>query len=358
MSASFTKGVLYIYDGSTTSWKAKGRTTTPIGPTGVATGPGNLNTATGAVTIGAGTYTMGTDYVQSAYPVYGCLAASATSINGAGVLLTYMEITANSMSAGTQAKVTALTSGQTNQLKDLRVDQANLSNLTFHATAQQQLRNGVEIYQRSSGTHGPLRFKGFVGSASAPPGEIFDLSLFRCSGTSTWNNIEFDGTDDTGTPVSATMLGINSCTGTHTFNGGDWHDSKWGYACSIWDSTGTYVFNSVKFRNNLIPFNMEANRSGSATFNGCTFTGAKGTPHPAHLIVDSDLGSMTVTLNDPVWDNIDGSGLFVVCIHGKYGGAGRPAITNTQLASDIKLFQGGQDVTASKLKIVTTVSNY
>lgn len=353
MSTSFVKGVPYIFDG--TNWKAKGRTTVPTGPVGTATGPGNLNTATGAVSIGSGTYTIGSDFVQSSYPVYSCYNPSATSISGASVLTTYLEVAANSMSSGTQAKVTGLTSGQTNQLWGLRVDNADLLNFTYHATAQQQLCNGIEVYKRSSGNHGPLRVKGVKGSASAPPGEIFPLAGYRLTGSSTWTQIEIDGTDDTGTPVSATLMGINSCTGTHTFTDGDWHDSKYGYACAMWDSTGTWTFTRMKFRNNQVNFNMEANRSGSVIFNSCQFTGS---PAKAHLICDSDLGSMTVTLNDPVWDNLDGSGLFIVCIHAKYGGAGRTPITNTQLKADIKLFQNGQDVTASKLKFVTNVANF
>ena len=112
----------------------------------------------------------------------------------------------------------------------------------------------------------------------------------------------------------------------------------------------------------MIPYNYEANAASPTTVNmyGCTYTGSTrktwdGVSAPIHMCIDSQYGSIKMNIYDPVFDNLSWtyggttvvSGKLIVHLHPTYQG-----VANKQLASDIKVYQNGVDVTASKLQVI------
>lgn len=306
------------------------------------------------VSFPAGTTVIGSDFITpSVYPVYSVyLDPSVSELLGTGTRQSLLEVAANSMSAGSAAKIPAQSAGGTNPLWVLRVNgTTKLTNIGFHRTGQtvsaaDQMYNGVEFYQQTGITHDGILFKGFVGNNSANPGEIFGLADYRGVGN-TYRNLEGDGRNDVGTAVAATHLGLNFVNGV-TVTDSNFHDTAYGYAIATYQSTGSLNFTNCIGSNCLVPFNFERNVATIAMRN-CTYTGSyRSSEPPAHIIIDSDLGSSRIDIYDPVFDNLSGhTGKFVAQVHNTYGG--KP---QKQLVSDIHIWQSGVEVTGTILDVI------
>ena len=292
----------------------------------------------GPIHLPAGVVLLAPDFVApSNDPVYAAYEPTGvTMIDGAGKDITVVAPTPNTMSAATQAEAKVTTG--TNQIRALRVDDAALSNFTLQAVPEEGCNyGGIQIYQGAPGlTHTNVAVRGFQGSASAPPGEIFHWDITRTN-DARFVNVDLDGKDVNGNHVGATLLGLNYVVG-FTATGGIWCDSKYGYAASSYHGSGNITYRGVKVVGCLGAFNFEQNAANvvidKCDFGGNVYTYANG----AHIILDSLVGSSKVVISDPV-----GSPVVKVKLHANYTDIATGASgANVQQRSDITVTVNGQ----------------
>jgi hypothetical protein len=363
---TFKAGVPYIYRSSDSSWLAKGRTTettsAPVQPTGAGItrwqdlSGGLINAGSTIVSFPAGVTYIGSDFDESAYPVYGCFVANAANgIIGTGNRESILEITPNSMSAGTAAKIPAYNAPgyPTNPLFFMRVNGSTyLRNLTFKATEQtvggsDQYYNGVVTYYQSNVDHQDLLIKGFRGYSAYPPGEIFAISDYHGTNNK-YRRIEVDGRNDAGLAVSAALFGNNFTNGA-LYEDCYFHDGKYSYGLVFYSVTGTIDINSCRSEDNVIPYNMEQCHDATFNYRDCTFLRPTRTGKIAHIIIDSNLGSAVVNIHDPIFESLPGRapGKLIVLRDTVYDFNAAAGTLNTQLASDIHIFIGGVEQTGA-----------
>lgn len=277
-------------------------------------------------------------------PVYTMYFATPTLFAGSGIDKTIFSITPNS---STRANVIPLqTTLQTNQYTIMRFGGAvTAQDFTLLGTAQPvstetklpHSYNGLEVYEGIKAVIQRVKIKNIYGDASEQPGETFGINDYRGNGNS-YISVEVDGNG-----VGASGIGLNMCTNM-TFTNCLSHNNPYSAGITAFESSNLHYINFVS-NNNHTAFNFEQT-SGTIVMDNCTaIRGA--TAH--HMIVDSNSFSpkgAVVTINNPTYDGSK----FIVLIHaGGYGG--KP---QTQLASNIKMFVNGKDVTATDLQIVTS----
>lgn len=367
MTASYVPNIVYEYSTACAAFIAKGRggnsastsASTGVRPSGVATGPASKSAWTstsGSMIFGNGVYTMTGGWNQySGFPYFIEFNQGASWVAGQGKDNTWIEPTASSMSASTISyydSIPGLPSPGTNNLGYFRWDHANISNITIHATPQQRYSHCVYMYQPNGLTHHDLRVKGVAGVNAYPPGECFSWNEYGATNT-TFNNVEFDGTDDSGKRVASSILGINSSHGGMHMNDSYLHGSRWGYGVAFWHSQGLYTFTRTRFEDTLVPINLEGMSNASIVFASCTFKNVLANPNKVHMRILCDLGTASITFIDPVFDSYSPyTGQIVIGIF-----PGKPYTSAQQATGMIRVIQNGMDTTATTLKILSSWNN-
>ena len=274
------------------------------------------------------------DFVDpSNYPVYMTYSSSAGGWVGAGIDRTVIAMPAYTSAQG--ARVPAQATGDTNQFTLVRVDgSASVSGLTLLGTPQGHLYNGLQIFRGDRARITDVRIKGIPGDNGAPPGETFSLNNYRSTDT-TITGLEVDGTDSSGTPVAASGIGNNYCSGL-AVNDSYLHDCAYGAGITEYECTGRFVYTRVRSVGNVVGFNFEQFSAGSITLVGCESAGNRW-----DMVVDSNLGSTKILIEDPV---LPADRPFTVLVDKYYDYPPKPPgqqSPNQQLVSDITLTRDG-----------------
>jgi hypothetical protein len=225
--------------------------------------------------------------------------------NMSGYLNVNWDLPASAFSANTQSLIKAITSG-TNNFEVLRLGgtptgSTQPSFLSGVITAEPPagvIVNGVGLYgSTGGGSIGPLTMRGFPGSASIPPGEIFMIDAWRLGGIWYFNQIELDGRIN-GVAAASSPFGHNYVTAGSVLNysGVYVHHVKFGHGITHYMNQGV-TFNHTGTRFDQIAgasFNIE--QCGGSTFNLNNFVfGVSSTD----IICDATNGFATVTVTDP-----------------------------------------------------------
>lgn len=350
--------------------------TTGMRPKGTASGPATdyaWQNAAGTISLGNGVYhSQGGFNSPSNFPYYAMWSNVALAIVGNGPDATWIEVPELSMSASNIAYYDAASAGTSYFTTMFRADRANMSNLTFHGTAQERPYNGVQNLYSSSLTYHDIVVKGIPGAGSNPPGEVFAWNEVGTIGT-TMYNMTFDGTDDSGMRVGSNLLGLNNASGNFSLSNSLITGARWSHAVAFWHCIGNYTFTNVTFDKAQDFVNVENMGYGSAspynnsiTFASCTFGSplasssvasavypyASNQPGPSavHMCILPTDGVVNITLTDCTWGDspyAPWAGKFVVCVFSNY-----PYTADQSAASAINIIQSGSNVTASKLLIV------
>lgn len=207
----------------------------------------------------------------------------------------------------------------------------DLGGFTLHATDQGHLYNGLMVaYSNGAHIH-DLFIKGVPGNDNEPPGETFPLNLWHANNALV-EHVTIDGTNDAGTRVSASNIGLNNATGITVRN------CKSNYAAYGMGLTGykcsDITVQDCDLRNNRRPLNFERCGGGFIHITRCDL---RGMGHRPHITVNSDQSSAIVVITDPV---VDAWPLRVgVSSHGYLGHPQR------QRVSDVTLIVGGVNQT-------------
>lgn len=272
----------------------------------------------------------------------------ATGAAGAGVDQTVLRL--KSRSSTRKAKVPAQpdkfkTDGSTNPLYLARwgssiagnvPQKVALSDFTAEGSEQGHTYNGLMLYYADDSTVDRVRLVGFPGDSAVNPGETFSFNVFRTA-RAIFNNAEFDGVGE-----SSSLLGLNFVNG-FTIRNTSLHDSAVGAAITSYQAVGgTLEYTDVDtYRNPGVAFNFE----GNGTTSPCTINITRCSMNDniaANVIADAINvgGSSKITFTDCTYP-----GKLRVTVHKTVG--------QRQLVSDIRVIEGGVDVTAQKLLIQT-----
>ncbi|MFE4469565.1 right-handed parallel beta-helix repeat-containing protein [Leifsonia sp. NPDC056824] len=213
---------------------------------------------------------------------------------------------------------------------------------TLQGTAQGHIYNGLVVYYCTNAIVENCSFLAIPGASSAPPGETFPINNYLSNNT-TIRNVLVDGQG-----ASATGIGHNQANGILVQNS-TFQNMGHGAGVSQYECTNITYENCTFQNNHSAGANFEKNNATSITMVGCTFHN-----NGHNMIVDTDGSSSIVKIYDPIWDGMNSGVPFKVCVHSTYAYppvANPPA--NKQLPSDIHLYIGGVDVTATKLQVTT-----
>lgn len=211
---------------------------------------------------------------------------------------------------------------------------------TLAGTNQGHLYGGLLVgYSWGTRIH-DLRITGIPGNSYTPPGETFSLALYHANGARLYR-VGIDGRDATGTPVAATLFGINDCNDVVLTS--CWgHHARYGMGISVWDSSNI-TLNGMDLRNCRHPINFENAHSGlmrivSPDMRGQTDTGPQ-------ITVNSNIASTKVVISDP---RVDSWPLRVgVDVSGRLY-QGKPQLQRVQ---DISVYIAGVNVTGDRSKV-------
>lgn len=307
------------------------------------------NATTGIISFPGGVYADATDFDDfgaGSGNNYGyALPSGVTGLVGTGIDNTIIEVSPNTMSTGSAAKIPLQSAGGTNPLTLIRMDGGSPSALTIKGTDQtvngtKQLYNGLQFWFMTGKSVGNFKVQGIPGDNAANPGETFPLKSDHGS-SMTYHDIEIDGTDGSGNKVSATGFGLNSASGTTTINDCNFHDMGFGHGISAYQATGTLIMNRVICSGSPGCFNFER-CNANITLNNCTFQTTKTGTNHSHIIIDSNVGSSKLSIVEPSFDtNTTFPNQLVVCVHASY------LTGQLQLPSDISMTLGGVTYTAT-----------
>jgi hypothetical protein len=288
----------------------------------------NAMSAASVVSFPSGTF-EGFDFSDPANdPVYGLyFGRKVLGILGSGVDKTVFQVHPNS-----STKRAPLTG--TNQLNVLRAGSGRikLADFSVVATPQGHVYNGLEFYRALPGsTLTDVRVKGMAGTSGAPPGETFALNIFK-SDAPVLTRVELDGTDSSGVPVAASLLGNNYHTDLTAIDC-YFHDAKFGSGSTSYECDGEFRYIRPRLHRNKVGVNFEQYSGGTITMVEPEFVGNK-----YDIVIDSTLASAKVEILDPI---LAPGQTLKVCIHKLYSFGLPEPRPNRQLMSDITLIVGG-----------------
>lgn len=292
----------------------------------------------------------------SNYPVYCIFEQRAGALVGAGVDQTILSVRPNSASQGYKRVAELVDYTDVNPYFLARVDGSPLiCDLTFLGTDQADPfnhdrpldYNNLVLFQTKNAVLRDVKVLGHRGSKAYPPGETMGINDYRGSDL-LMERVEIDGRTP-GTEVSQTASGFGAnFAEDETFNDCYFHDFAHGSCMTSYQGSGSWTANGVwAVRSNWAGFNFERGNNMIITLNNC-----RSIDNAIDLVIDSDLGSNHVTINDPV---LEPGQRFRVCVHERYGyppGPNTPP--NRQCTGDIRLTVNGKD----RPDLLEIVSNY
>ena len=202
-----------------------------------------------------------------------------------------------------------------------------IDNLTINGTDQGHLYNGMQLYWATGSTVDKVSVTGIPGDNSANPGETFSIGTYNGNNL-TFTNCDIDGRDATGKIVGASGIGLNFNQNV-TITDSVIHHRNWGAAVTAYKCSGELVYRNLTLTDNaLYALNFEENSNGNVTIDKCNFVRTGN----SELCVDSSVGSLKVTIIDPIFDGPK----LRIKVHADYNG-----LPQKQLKSDIVVIVNG-----------------
>jgi hypothetical protein len=247
---------------------------------------------------------------------YGAALSPCVWLKGESKASTIIKMNANSSTKA--AAVAALALRSTNPYHLLKIGSGSgrgggplikYEDFTLQGTLQGHVYGGLRMdYGASGSVMRNVKITGIPGNDSTPPGETFAANLYDCLNVVV-DNCEIDGRlNETGSPVTASMLGLNNSDHA-TVTDTTFKFCGVGFPLAAWQSTGG-VFTRCTFdSNNRVPIHLE-NCDGVWDFRNCTWKTTKEFHGTFATAAVYGSGVSTVNIYDPTYDNFKGDGKF------------------------------------------------
>lgn len=283
-------------------------------PTGAASFDAGCDAATKTY-LPAGTYSF-SDFAKSTY--FGAALNPCVWVKGASKASTLIKMTSNTSTKA--AAVAALAPGSTNPYHLLAIGSGSgrgggpvikWEDFTLVGTPQGHVYGGLRMnYGAIGSVMRNVKITGIPGNDSTPPGETFAANLYNCLNVVV-DNCEFDGRlNETGSPVTASMLGLNNAD-HHTVVDTTFKYCGPGFPVAAWQCTDGDYTRCTFDHNNRVPIHIE-NCDGVWNFRDCIWTNSDPTEYHGVFAASANWASGEAVINiyDPVYDDIRGDGKF------------------------------------------------